>query len=168
MRSSSIPPVQSLGPIGAEFRPTNPSQLYVSNAHAGPGNGTVSAFKVSRRGQLSSIGDSPVPNGQTAPCWVEISHDARYLFEVNTGSASVSRYAIEHDGSLVLLGSTPTRNGGGAVDAQLPRDGTRLYATGGGALVVSTFAVAGGILTELPTSPTPLPASSSPMGLVVL
>lgn len=70
-------PAQSLGPIGSEFRPTNPSQLYVSNAHAGAGNGTVSAFHVSRNGVLSSIGDSPVPNGQTAPCWVEISHDGR-------------------------------------------------------------------------------------------
>ena len=80
-------PAQSLGPIGAEFRPTNPSQLYVSNAHAGAGLGTVSAFQVSRRGVLTSIGDSPVPDGQTAPCWVEISHDGKYLFAVNTGSA---------------------------------------------------------------------------------
>ena len=40
---------QSLGPIGAEFRPTNPSQLYVSNAHAGAGLGTVSAFSDSRQ-----------------------------------------------------------------------------------------------------------------------
>ena len=30
---------QSLGPIGSEFRPTNPSQLYISNAHAGAGPG---------------------------------------------------------------------------------------------------------------------------------
>ena len=29
---------QGLGQIGAEFRPTNPSQLYVSNAHNGPGS----------------------------------------------------------------------------------------------------------------------------------
>jgi hypothetical protein len=61
-------PAQSLGPIGAEFRPTNPSQLYVSNAHAGAGLGTVSAFQLSRTGVLSSIGNSPVADGQTAPC----------------------------------------------------------------------------------------------------
>ncbi len=40
---------QGLGQIGAQFRPTNPSQLYVSNAHNGPGLGTVSAFRVSRQ-----------------------------------------------------------------------------------------------------------------------
>jgi 6-phosphogluconolactonase len=161
-------PAQSLGPIGSEFRPTNPSQLYVSNAHAGPNNGTVSAFQVGRNGVLTSIGDSPVPDGQTAPCWVEISHDGKYLFAVNTGSANVSRYAIQRDGSLVLLGTTAFTNGLGAVDARLSPDGTTLSVTGGRGLVVSTFAVNGGDLTELASSPVPLPAGGSPMGLVVL
>ncbi|MGI8665066.1 MAG: lactonase family protein [Jatrophihabitans sp.] len=159
---------QSLGPIGAEFRPTNPSQLYVSNAHAGADNGTVSAFQVSRAGVLSSIGNSPVPDGQTAPCWVEISHDGKYLFAINTGSANLSRYAIQRDGSLVLLGSTSFTNGVGAVDARLSPDGRYLSVTGGRGLVVSTFAVHGGDLTELPSSPVALPAGTSPTGLVVL
>src|SRR4051794_36899603 len=122
---------QSLGPIGAEFRPTNPSELYVSNAHAGAGLGTVSAFRVNHSGVLSSIGDSPVPNGQTAPCWVEISHDGKYLYAVNTGSATVSTYAIRHGGSLVLVGTTPFRNGLGATDARLSPDGKTLSVTGG-------------------------------------
>jgi 6-phosphogluconolactonase len=161
-------PAQSLGPIGSDFRPTDPSQLYVSNAHAGAGLGTVSAFDVSRRGVLASIGNSPVPNGQTAPCWVEISHDGRYLFSVNTGSGNLSSYAIGHDGSLRLLGTTPFTNGAGAVDARLSPDGKTLSVTGGRGLVVSTFAVDGGTLTELASSPVPLPAGTSPMGIVVL
>lgn len=161
-------PAQSLGPIGSQFRPGHPGQLYVSNAHAGPGAGTVSAFRVSGDGALSSIGDSPVPDGQTAPCWVEITHDGRYLFAVNTGSATISRYAIEHDGSLSLLGTSTFTNGLGAVDARLSPDGSTLSVTGGQGLVVSTFAVDGGDLTELPTSPVALPAGTAPMGLVVL
>jgi 6-phosphogluconolactonase (cycloisomerase 2 family) len=159
---------QSLGPIGAEFRPTDPSQLYVSNAHAGAGLGTVSAFNDSRSGLLTSIGNSPVPNGQTAPCWVEISHDGNYLFAVNTGSGNLSSYAIGHDGSLTLLGTAPFTNGAGAVDARLSPDGKTLSVTGGRGLVVSTFAVDGGTLTELPSSPVALPAGTSPMGIVVL
>jgi len=161
-------PAQSLGPIGSEFRPTNPSQLYVSNAHAGATSGTVSAFEVSRRGILTAIGDSPVPDGQTAPCWVEISHDGKYLFAVNTASAHLSRYAIQGDGSLVLLGTTAFTNGVGAVDARLSPDGKTLSVTGGRGLVVSTFAVNGGDVSELPGSPTPLPAGSAAMGIVVL
>ena len=159
---------QSLGPIGAEFRPTDPSQLYVSNAHAGAGLGTVSAFNDSRSGVLTSIGNSPVADGQTAPCWVEISHDGNYLFAVNTGSANLSSYAIGHDGSLTLLGTAPFTNGAGAVDARLSPDGKTLSVTGGRGLVVSTFAVNGGTLTELPSSPVALPAGTSPMGIVVL
>ena len=159
---------QSLGPIGSEFRPTNPSQLYVSNAHAGANLGTVSAFHVSRRGVLTSIGDSPFANGQTAPCWVEISHDGNWLFSVNTGSATISSFAIRHDGSLVLHGTTAFTNGAGAVDARLAPDGKTLSVTGGRGLVVSSFAVDGGDLTELPSSPTPLPAGTAPTGLVLL
>ncbi len=160
-------PAQSLGPIGAEFRPTNPNQLYVSNAHAGAGNGTVSAFAVSRRGVLSSIGDSPVPDFQTAPCWVEISHDGKYLFAINTASTNLSTYAIARDGSLSLLGSTPFTNGVGAVDARLSPDGRFLSVTGGRGHVLSTFAVDGGTLTELPSSPVALPAAGAPTGLAV-
>ncbi len=159
---------ESLGPIGAEFRPTDPSQLYVSNAHAGPGLGTVSAFQVSRRGVLTSITGSPVPDGQTAPCWVEISHDGRYLYAINTASTTLSTYAIQRDGSLVLEGTTPFNDGVGAVDARLSPDGRTLSVTGGRGLVISTFAVDGARLTELPSSPTPLPAGTSPMGIVVL
>ena len=40
--------------------------------------------------------------------------------------------------------------------------------TGGKGLVVSTFAVHGGTLTELPSSPVTLPAGTAPMGIVVL
>ena len=51
---------QGLGPFGSQFRPTNPSQLFVSNAHNGTGLGTVSAFADSRDGSITSIGDLPV------------------------------------------------------------------------------------------------------------
>ena len=38
-------PAQGLGPFGSEFRPTNPGQLFVSNAHnVGAGTGTISAY----------------------------------------------------------------------------------------------------------------------------
>ncbi|MGZ6670548.1 MAG: beta-propeller fold lactonase family protein, partial [Solirubrobacteraceae bacterium] len=109
---------QGLGPFGSEFRPTNPNQLFVTNAHNGTGLGTVSAFKDAADGTLSSIGFSPFANSQTAPCWVIISHDGRFLFAVNTGSGTISRYAIARGGVLTLLGSTPVgaTGGVGAVD----------------------------------------------------
>src|SRR5947207_6683490 len=93
---------QGQGPFGSEFRPTDPTQLFVSNAHGGPGNGTVSAFSDGSDGTLTSIASSPFPDFQAAPCWVEISHDGQFLFTVNTASNSISRYAIAADGSPSL------------------------------------------------------------------
>jgi 6-phosphogluconolactonase len=159
---------QGLGPFGAEFRPTNPSQLFVSNAHnVGAGTGTVSAFLVAGSGQLAPIGASPFADLQTAPCWVEISHDGQFLFTVNTGSGEISSYSINPDGSLVLLGSTPFGSAGaGAVDARLSPDGKTLLVDGSKAGVIASFAVSGGSLTELASSPTPLPAGAFAAGIV--
>jgi 6-phosphogluconolactonase len=159
---------QGAGPFGAEFRPSNPSQLFVSNAHGGAGNGTVSAFLVAGTGQLAPIGSSPFADLQTAPCWVEISHDGQFLFTVNTGSGEISSYAINPDGSLVLLGSTPFGlAGAGAVDARLSPDGKTLLVNGSKANVIASFAVTGGSLTELASSPAPLPAEAYAAGIVV-
>jgi len=150
---------QGLGQLGAEFRPTDPSQLFVTNAHNGAGLGTVSAYRDSFLGQLTPIGSSPYADGQTAPCWVEISHDGRYLFAVNTGSGNISSYSISREGSLTLIGSTAITGGGADIDARLSPDGRYLLVDGSGMHFVSVFAVNGGTLTEVPSSPTPLPAS---------
>jgi 6-phosphogluconolactonase len=160
---------QGLGPFGSEFRPTDPFQLFVSNAHNGAGLGTVSAFNVAWDGALSSIGASPFADSQTAPCWVEISHDGQFLFTVNTGSGDISRYWIAPNGTLTLLGSTPVNSSGGvgAVDARLSPDGRTLYVDESRIGAVGAFAVNGGNLTELPSSPTSLPAGATPAGIVV-
>jgi 6-phosphogluconolactonase (cycloisomerase 2 family) len=161
---------QGPGPFGSEFRPTDPTELYVSNAHGGPGAGTVSAFRDGPGGALTSIGTSPFADSQTAPCWVEISHDGHFLFTVNTAQPSISRYVIRADGSLFLLGSTKFRHptGLGPLDARLSPDGNTLWVVGSGGNVVSGFAVNGGNLNELSSSPTPLPAGATAFGIVVL
>jgi len=157
---------QGLGQLGAEFSPSNPSQLFVTNAHNGTALGTVSAYRDSLLGQLTPIGSSPYADGQTAPCWVEISHDGKYLFTVNTGSGNISSYSINPDGSLALIGSFAINGGGADIDARLSPDGHYLLVDGAGHNFVSVFAVNGGNLTELPSSPTPLPAGASSSGIV--
>jgi 6-phosphogluconolactonase len=161
---------QGLGPFGSEFRPTHPSQLFVSNAHnLGAGSGTVSAFTDAPNGTLSPIAGSPFADDQTAPCWVEITHDGQFLFTVNTGSGEISRYQIAPDGALSLLGSTPVAatGGVGAVDARLSPGGRFLYVDESRFGAVGAFAVNGGNLTELSISPTLLPAGATPAGIVV-
>jgi 6-phosphogluconolactonase (cycloisomerase 2 family) len=159
---------QGLGPFGSEFRPTNPNQLFVSNAHnVNAGTGTISAFNDAQNGTLSPIGSSPFADLQTAPCWVEISPSGQFLFTVNTGSGEISRYSIARDGKLTLLGSTPVgaTGGVGAVDARLSLDGRTLYVDESRIGKVGEFAVNGGSLTELAGSPVSLPAGATPAGV---
>jgi 6-phosphogluconolactonase (cycloisomerase 2 family) len=160
---------QGLGPFGSEFSPTNPDQLFVSNAHNGALLGTVSAFDDSRNGTLGSIGSSPFADNQTAPCWLTISPDGRYLYAVNTGSGSISSYTIAPDGTLTLDTSTTVSNqtGVGAVDPGITPDGTVLYVNESRVDAVGEFAVQGGTLTQLAGSPVALPAGAHPAGIAV-
>jgi hypothetical protein len=161
---------EGLGPFGSEFRPTDPDQLFVSNAHnTATDSGTISAFTDSRNGTLTPVAGSPFADGQMAPCWVEITRDGQFLFTVNTASGTISRFQIAPDGTLTLLGSTPVAatGGVGAVDARLSPDGRYLYVDESKVASVGIFAVAGGTLTELPASPVKLPADATPAGIIV-
>jgi 6-phosphogluconolactonase (cycloisomerase 2 family) len=160
---------EGLGPFGSEFRPTDPRQLFVSNAHnTAADSGTISAFTDSRNGTLTSVAGSPFADGQMAPCWVEISHDGQFLFTVNTASGTISRFQIGGGGVLTLLGSTPVGQTGGvgAVDARLSPDGRYLFVDESRIGKVGAFAVNGGNLTELASSPASLPAGAAPAGIV--
>jgi 6-phosphogluconolactonase len=159
---------QRIGPFGSAFRPTNPDQLYVSNAHDGPSAGSVSAYDVAADGTLTPIGNSPFADNQTAPCWVEISHDGNVLFAINTGSGSISSYTINADGSLSLLGSVAFSGTGlRPFDARLDPTGAFLYVVDAGVAKVSAFGVDGGSLTELASSPIAIPGGAAPFGIVV-
>lgn len=159
-------PAQGPGPFGSEFRPTDPTQLFVSNAHGGAGAGTVSAFSDHSDGTLTPIGASPFPDLQTAPCWVEISQDGQVLFTVNTASNTISSYTIAAGGSLDLVGSTPISvPNAGPEDTRLAPDGATLWTVDTAAGAVTGDAVDGAQLTEL--SSTALPFGSAPFGIVV-
>jgi hypothetical protein len=160
---------QGPGPFGSEFSPTEPGQVFVSNAHGGADAGTVSAFDDGPGGVLTSIGASPFPNNQTAPCWVEISRDGRHLFAVNTAVPSVSSYRIRHDGTLRLIENTPVTGPAGLApeDARLSPDGSTLWVVDSGGDALSGFAVAGGHLSQIAAAQTALPAGAAPFGIVV-
>ena len=158
---------QGLGPFGSQFRPTNPNQLFVDNAHNGTGLGTVSSYNDLPDGTLSSIGASPFADFQTAPCWQVISSDGRYLYALATGSAEISSYAIAPDGTLTLLSNTPVSSTPGVTgtDVTLSADGGTLYVNLAKTNTVAAFAVHGGTVTQLPNSPTQASGSGSTVGI---
>ncbi len=166
--AQSFVPAQGYGQLGSEFSPTNPDQLFVSDAHNAAGGGApglVSSFTDSAHGVLTPIGASPVSNDGIASCWVEISHDGSYLFVVNTGSATVSTYSIAANGAITFLESTSGELGAGAEDARLSPDGSTLWVVDSGSDAVTGFSVHGGTLTLLST--TAGPAGATPTGIVV-
>jgi 6-phosphogluconolactonase len=166
--AQAFSPAQGYGQLGSEFSPTNPDQLFVSDAHnaaGGPAPGLVSSFTVADDGSLTPLG-APVANDGVASCWVEISHDGAFLFVVNTASASVSSYSIGSDGTLTFLQSTSAGQiGAGAEDARLSPEGSTLWVVESGTNAVTGFTVDGGTLT--PLSAAAGPAGATPSGIVV-
>jgi 6-phosphogluconolactonase (cycloisomerase 2 family) len=167
--AQAFSPPQGYGQLGSEFSPTDPDRLFVSDAHTAGGGaafpGLVSSFTDAANGTLTAVG-APVANDGGAACWVEISHDGRYLFVVNTASATVSSYSIGPGGTLTFLQSTlPGELGAGAEDARLSPDGSTLWVVVAGANAVTGFSVTGGALTPVSTASGPLGAA--PSGIVV-
>jgi len=160
---------QRIGPFGSAFSPVDDDRLFVSNAHDGAGNGSVSVYTVASNGALSAIAGSPFADNQTAPCWVAVSPDGSALFAINTGSSSISRYAIAANGTLTLAGSTGMATPAGLrpFDAAVSPDGAYLYVVDAGVARVSAFAVDGTSLTELAGSPIAIPGGAAPFGMVV-
>jgi 6-phosphogluconolactonase (cycloisomerase 2 family) len=161
---------QAPGPLGSAFKGAGNLRLYVSNAHAGPLLGTISAYGVAANGALTPLAGSPYADQQTAPCWVTLSPDGKFLFTANAGSDSISSYAISADGSLTCASTTALRGGPGlgTFDQQLDPSGRYLYQLDGNTHLISILAVDGGSLTELSSSPVPLPAGGAPFGLTVI
>jgi len=141
--------------------------LFVTNAHDGPGLGSVSAYDVDDDSSLSPVGGSPFANEQTATCWIEISADGQYMFVVNTATPSISSYQIAEDGTLTLIGNTPFNSPTAPFDARLDPTGAYLYVVDDGAPLIHAFAVKGGALTELAGSPFANPGDGAPFGIIV-
>jgi 6-phosphogluconolactonase len=161
-------PAQRIGPFGSAVRPTNPNQLFVSNAHDGPGAGSVSVYGIGADSSLTALPNSPFADHQTAACWVVITPSGQHLFAVNTGSSSISGYSIAGNGALTLIGSTPMNMPTGlrAFDAGIDPFGQYLY-TADASGKVSEFSISGGTLTELPNSPLAYAGAAAPFGIVV-
>jgi 6-phosphogluconolactonase (cycloisomerase 2 family) len=167
--AQAFSPAQGWGQLGSEFNPTNPDQLFVSDAHTAGGGaafpGLVSSFTDASDGALTPVG-APVANDGGAACWIEISHDGSVLFVVNTASASISSYSIGEGGTLTFLHSTaPGQIGAGAEDARLSPDGSTLWVVESGTDAVTGFSVNGSTLTPLASAGGP--AGATPSGIVV-
>jgi 6-phosphogluconolactonase (cycloisomerase 2 family) len=119
------------------------NRLFVSEAAAGAMNGSsVSSYQLSDSGGLAVI-SGKVPTEQTAACWLVLTFDGRYVYTANAGSASISGFSVEANGSLKLLNSSGVTATTGAhpADMAFSHDGRALFSLNNGDGTISAFGV---------------------------
>ena len=138
-------------PFGFDYTPRG--QIIVSEA----GSRSTSSYQQAKDGTLHIVSGA-VPTLQLAPCWVIVDNGGRFAYVVNSGSGSISAFAIDADGSLslapanVVAGFTGT--GSQPLDVDLSRDGKFLYALENGTGTVGVLRTnADGSLTALADAP---------------
>jgi len=144
----------SLGPIHA-----NPSAgpglfavVFAPNGTAissetGPAGGSnasaVSSYAVLPNGALSPISAS-VPTLGAATCWQAVTPNGRFVYTSNSGTATISGFAITQNGTLSALPGTIVGNlveGSTNLDLAISADGKFLYTLNSGTGTVSIFRI---------------------------
>jgi len=160
---------QAAGPFGSGFRPTNSSQVFVSDAHGA--SGFVSAYTVAENATLTPVSGSPFADSQIAPCWLVVSQDGKYVYALNTASKTISSYSIAQDGTLTLIGSVLQTGGltaAAPTDTAIDQSGRAIYSLEPGAPAVVGFTAQNGNVTALSGSAFSLPSHPShPAGIAV-
>jgi 6-phosphogluconolactonase len=140
-------------------------QLFVSEAFGGaPNASAASSYEIDHDGVLTPLSQS-VATHQTALCWVVVTPNGRFAYGTNTGSGSISGYAIDFDGGLALLSADGrtgvTGDGSMPIDLALTDSGRYLFSLNSGSGTIGAFRVeADGSLTRLRFT-SGLPASAN-------
>jgi 6-phosphogluconolactonase (cycloisomerase 2 family) len=139
-RPSAAPTVTALpGKVPFAIELDRRGHLVVAEA-----SGNVATFALGSHGTLAPLAEQPT--GQAASCWIVAAGNQVYVS--NTGSATLSGYAVDSGGSLTATGLTSTNPG--TVDAAVSSDGRWLDVQTGALGTVDTFRIgAGGALTPV-------------------
>ncbi len=147
-------------PFGFAFGHDNVA--IVSDAFGGaPGASALSSYEVDDNGNpvpvTGALGDT-----QTAACWVVVPENGRFAYTSNTGSGTISSYAVSDGGSLALLNAVAASTGTGSAptDMAFSNNSRFLYVNNAGNGTISGFrGHADGSLTPV-SSATGLPAGA--------
>lgn len=139
-------------PFGFDFA-SNGSLVVSEAVGAAAGRSTVSSYRVDGASNLSLVTGS-VANGGSAVCWIVVSRDGRTAYAANTGSGTVSTFALGSSGALSLINPTAGAVGAGSSPSDMGlSDGARfLYVRSGATNAIVAFETgANGTLTPLQT-----------------
>ena len=133
-RPSAVPT-----PFGFSFGDRD--TVFITEANQG-GAGVAASYRVNRETGVVSGPAVSLLDAENATCWVVISNDGTVGYATNTGSASVSTFNINFDGTMEPFSRRfNVRTGEGPLDLVLTRDGENLYTLNSGDNEIRTFSV---------------------------
>jgi 6-phosphogluconolactonase len=71
-----------------------------------------------------------------------VTPNSRYAYVTNTGSGTISSYAVQKSGKLTLAQPVAATAGAGPIDAAVSSSGRHLFALNSGSHTISSFTVA--------------------------
>jgi len=117
----------------------------------------ATSYDVARNGVLTPNG-MPVSSGQAAACWLAAA--GHFAYTTNAGSGSIGRFAIAHDGSLSLIGTTVVGSGSTPLDITVTHDQKYMYVLLGGSHKIVGYRVGhDGDLTQVTSVDAPMGAA---------
>jgi 6-phosphogluconolactonase (cycloisomerase 2 family) len=148
-----VHPSNGATPFGFAFGKRG--HLLVSEAFGGAADASAtSSYAIDDDGGLTTISAS-VGTTETAACWAAVTPNGRFAYVTNTGSGTISGYAVDFDGTLALLdadGRTGvTGDGSGPIDLVIADGGRFLYVLNAGTHTIGAFRIShDGSLHRLP------------------
>jgi len=148
-------PVEADGTLGTPAQTPSPTPtpfgfdfgrrdlMFVSEAAGGATDAaTLSSYRVGL--DMPELLTASAPTTESAACWVVVSHNGRYAYTTNTGSGTVTGFAVGLGGSLTLLdddGATGIMSAGSRpIDADFSGDDDYLYVLDGAGPSIGVFA----------------------------
>ncbi len=98
---------------------------------------------------------------QSAACWVVVTPNSRYAYVTNTGSGTISSYAIQRSGKLTLAQGIAATSAGGPIDAAISASGRSLFVLNAGSNRITSFSIASDGKLSDASMVTGLPAGSN-------
>ena len=113
-------------------------------------SGAASSYQLTGADILSTI-SGDVSDTQNTTCWISVARDGKFALVSNTGSGTLSSFAVGADGDLTLSEAVSANSGGAPIDSALSRDGKFLYVMESQQGKVLIFSVIGGGLSQIGT-----------------
>jgi 6-phosphogluconolactonase len=115
-------------------------------AEAGPN--AVSTYRI--RSERVRLDDGSVATDGAATCWLRLSPDERFAFTANAGSASITAFAVDENGTIAQESIGTLAPGSAPLDLDVTADNRFVYAVEAGTQGIGGFAIgADGHLTAL-------------------